>query len=670
MTDTSVTSAGGRSAGVPAHLGAAIGAAVLLALCQAVAGTLAAAWRGGALVGIPVFFDAQSHDFCVKLLGVATAGQDWIRGGLLDRFLPPGPAAKLAVAPALIAVNLAVLTVLGAAVGLLRCVLRRRASVTAALVLLLVVGLAVHAVVLVLAVNVPKAWTVVVVLKNAGRVVLREGAGTGLVVLAVAGAAAAVLARAMPLGRAVAWASAVALLLAVAGAAGPQPAATVAPANAAGPRAAPPGVRNVILISIDSLRADRLGCYGNARDTSPTLDRLARAGTRFTNAMSTTSWTLPAHMSMFTGRDVLSHGVIGEADRLSDSVPTLGESLRGAGVETAGIVAAEFLKGVYGFGRGFDHYDDTSVPARTWHEALSDEKADLVADLAIRWLRAPRRPRFFLFLHFWDVHYDYVPPAPYDAMFDPDYRGPVGGANFMQNPAVRAGMKARDLEHLLALYDGEVRWVDDQIGRLLAALAEAGFAENTAVIVTGDHGDEFFEHGGKGHQRTLYREVLHVPLIVRVPGVPASAAVDAPVGLVDLLPTVLGLFGAELPAGIDGTSLLPLLSGGRAPQPAATRAWLCNPRRGTNCKAMRFDGEGTLIHSFQPSRLEYFAAGDRAQRENAASRAGWPREAQLDRLAAELNARWEAYRRLPGRPGRVEMDSATVERLRALGYAD
>lgn len=655
--------------GAVAHLRSAVGVAVLLALCQAVAATLVGAWRAPGAIGLPVFFDAQAADFCVKLLGSVGAGQDWLRGGALDRFLASTGAGKLAVAPALVGANLAVLAPLGLAIGLLRWVLRRRASAAGALAWLLAVGLVVHGAALVLAVSVPKSWTVAVLLKSAARVVLREGAGVALLGMALGGGAATVLARGLRLRVAIASAGIAAALLAAAGARAARPLPETA-SSARVPDAAPAQVRNVLLISIDSLRADRVGCYGNERDTSPTLDRLARAGTRFTEAMSTTSWTLPAHVTMMTGRDVLSHGVIGATDRLSAAVPTLAESLHAAGVETAGIVAAEFLKGTYGFDRGFDHYDDASVPASTWFAALGDQTANRVADLAIGWLRERPRARFFLFLHFWDVHYDYVPPAPYDTMFDPEYRGAVTGSNFMRNPAVRAGMDARDLEHLLALYDGEVRWVDDQIARVLAALAEAGLAESTALLVTSDHGDEFFEHGGKGHQRTLYREVVHVPLIVRVPGLPASPAVDAPVSLADLMPTVLGLFGVEPPAGIDGRSLLPLVAGGRAPQSAAVRAFLCNPRRGTPCKAMRADAAGALLHSFQPARLEFFAAADREQRRNLAAETGWRDDGRLDRMTAEMNARWEAYRRAAGRPGYVEMDDAARERLRVLGYAD
>ena len=656
-----------------AHLRTALSVAWLLGLCQLVIETLVIAARARGVLLSPAFFETRIYDFCVKLFLAVPAGADWIRGGVLDRFLETGFASKLGLGIGLILPNALVMTALGLLVAALRFTLRRPARPLPALATMVAVGLAVLALDVALAVPIPKEPTAFVIARNTARVVLSQGAWFAFAVLVVAGAAAASLARARHSARHAVWlgtvtaAGLILLALVPGGLTTPVAEGSLA---AAGPAFSPSTpVDNVILISVDSMRADRLGCYGNPRDTSPAMDRLSREGARFTNAMSSTSWTLPSHMSMMTGRDALSHRVISDNDQLSDSIPPLAEHLQQVGLATVGVVSAEFLLGHYGFARGFDVYDDTTVPAKTWYEALRDEKAPVVADLAGHWLRAHQSRRFFLFLHFWDVHYDYVPPAPYDTMFDPDYGGSIDGANFMQNPAINRRMPRRDLDHLIALYDGEIRWVDEHIGRILAVLDEIGLADRTAVILTADHGDEFFEHGGKGHQRTLYREVVQVPLMVRAPGVAAGRVVDQPVSLADIMPTVLDLVGAPAPAGMNGSSLAPLMTGGQ-PDGTSVYAWLCNPKRRTNCQAMQHSSAGTLIHFFQPPRLAFYGPTDTTQRNDLARTRQWPRAQQLQELHRHLDSRWWSYRTTAGRQSKVELNKAAEERLRALGYGD
>jgi len=454
-----------------------------------------------------------------------------------------------------------------------------------------------------------------------------------------------------------------------------------------------PQVDNVVLISIDSLRADRLGCYGNSHDTSPVIDQVARNGIRFENVTSPTSWTLPAHMSLFTGRSLLAHRVILQKDRLPEGVPTLAGALREGGLTTAGIVAAVFLDHTYGFDRGFDHYDDragtgafrpdapseaappivTDTDTVNWKPGpaseyvLRFESAPVVTELALHWLRAHYDKRFFLFVHFWDVHYDYVPPPPFDKMFDPDYKGSITGVDFYTNPAVRKDMPERDVQHLLALYDGEIRWVDEHIARILSALADLGVADRTAVIITSDHGDEFFEHGGKGHRRTLYREVLQVPLVMRIPGEKAGAVVRNPVSLLDVAPTILDLAGAATPRGMEGTSLMPMIEKGEPLTPAPVYAFLCDLVHQTHCQAMQSNQAGTLISRFQPLRIEFYSPSDPLEKNDIAGLSDWPRESELSRLTKALNSTWQPHLGLGSR-GAVQFDKATEERLRALGY--
>lgn len=312
------------------------------------------------------------------------------------------------------------------------------------------------------------------------------------------------------------------------------------------------GAPNIILISIDSLRADHLHSYGYARATSPNLDALAAEGTSFETVISPTSWTLPAHMTLLTSLPPEKHGVITNRFRLSSSIPTLPEKLQRAGYATAGFVSATYLDGLFGFSRGFDEYDDYTLLRVAGEKSRRATTAHLVANRAIDWLDArAKQPRtaasprpFFLFLHFFDVHYDYNPPPPYSRMFDRAYHGRATG----DLDDIRLGAPPRDVDHAVALYDGEIAWVDANIGRILARLRAQGLDRNTIVAVTADHGEEFLDHGQAGHFKTLYDEVVRVPLIVRYPGhVAAGRRVAGQVRLMDVGPTLFSLAGVRLP---------------------------------------------------------------------------------------------------------------------------
>ncbi|TAJ21305.1 MAG: hypothetical protein EPO68_04930 [Planctomycetota bacterium] len=389
---------------------------------------------------------------------------------------------------------------------------------------------------------------------------------------------------------------------------------------------------NILLISLDSTRRDRLGCYGNrpphanGASPSPHLDALAARGVKLEDALSASSWTLPSHISLFTGQGLRAHAVEMDHLRMCASSPVLAELLAAQGYRTAGFASGPYLDPLWGFARGFDRYEicygpalaaaaaaervardaveraDAKLPEaqrnalvdawRAAHrrvETLShqDVSSQIVTDQALAELRAAAREKkpFLLFAHYFDAHYDYVPPPPFDTRFDPHYAGAIDGREFYTNPAISTPLREdpgartrtlsdRDLEHVFALYDGEVAWIDHEIGRLLAELDALGLARDTLVVVTADHGDEFFEHGGIGHRRTLYEEVLRVPLIVAWPA--RLAPRDGVRGVVvsqDVLPTLLELLDLPAPTNITGASFATLLRGEPA-QPsraAATR---------------------------------------------------------------------------------------------------
>jgi arylsulfatase A-like enzyme len=429
---------------------------------------------------------------------------------------------------------------------------------------------------------------------------------------------------------------------------------------------------NVVLISIDSLRADRMSLHGHERATTPAMSELARDGMYFENCRSTTSWTLPAHMSLLTGRSLLGHGVVSDDRRLSGDVPTLAESFSMAGYATGAVVSAPYVESRYGFGRGFDSYDDETISFATNNESYKSVTAPLLNSTAEEWMEERGQEPFFLFLHYWDVHYDFAPGPPYDTMFDPDYDGNVDGSDFYFNPAVHRDMDERDLEHVLALYDGEIRLVDDHIGKLRAALDRLGIADRTMLVVTADHGEEFFEHGRKGHHRTLYDEVLRVPLIVYVPKLqPSHDSIADNASIIDVMPTVLGLAGLDLPAGLEGVDFTDRIAGEGAVPDRSVFGELY--RKGSLIvEVAAVDESSKVIHHFNHRSLETFdLTADPGEQEPLSNTDG-----EAPRMVAQLqdwlSGRWKVFDGRVQRDGveALELDQQSEDALRALGYVE
>lgn len=331
---------------------------------------------------------------------------------------------------------------------------------------------------------------------------------------------------------------------------------------------------NVVLISVDMLRPDHLKCYGYHRTTSPNIDRLASEGALYENHIASSPWTLPSHASIFTSLPDSLHGCTDTDRALAPSALTLAERFASAGYATAGFFAGPYLHPAFGLDQGFESYEDCAAyaaridgrPPSEWamDEGVMRESHEDVTNVRVfaavlNWMSGRPKKPFFLFIHLWDVHFDFVPPPPYDRTFDPDYKGWVDGKNFFFDPRYGPEMDARDLEHLLALYDGEIAWTDSIVGRIRAELEKAGILDETVLMLTSDHGTEFFEHGNKGHRQTLYDEVLRTPLIVRFP--PKLGAGKRVSGLtrgIDVGPTLLELAGLPQPNDVLGRSLVAL----------------------------------------------------------------------------------------------------------------
>jgi arylsulfatase A-like enzyme len=314
------------------------------------------------------------------------------------------------------------------------------------------------------------------------------------------------------------------------------------------------GRTNLILISVDTLRADHLACYGYPRQTSPTIDSLARQGTRFHTVAAQAPWTLPSHVSMVTGLYPHRHGVTTTEGRLAEKVPTLATLLAREGFATGALTNSEWLTERQRFNSGFHTFEYISE----WSGKKLRNCAPEITDKAIRWIRKNDQRPFFLFVHYYDVHSDYQPDEAYRRMFvDPSYRGLINGST-SQLLQVRRGTRRLTpdaVRHVIDLYDGEIRQLDDQIARLLRFLDRRGRSGDTCVVFTADHGEEFLEHGSVLHGRTLFDEVIAVPLIIRGPNVPAANTVTDLVQLVDLVPTALGLLGLQPASDLDGHDL-------------------------------------------------------------------------------------------------------------------
>ena len=325
---------------------------------------------------------------------------------------------------------------------------------------------------------------------------------------------------------------------------------------------------NVIFISIDTLRADALGSYGSSRDASPNLDAFAERSVVFERAIAESSWTLPAHVTMLTGLRTSGHGVRTTGLMPGADLPRLAEIFRAAGYRTFAMTGGGFVSEEV-FGRGFDSFD-VKFERKTPGRGLRGNDFRNVVGVAIQHIsEIPRSDRFFAFLHTYNVHCPFSPPAPFLgslAPLDPALAGLEDRCNrkhWRDRPPSRT-----EIEYLRDRYDEGVKWVDEALGMLFDHLDSSGLLENTIVVVTSDHGEGFLEHDKVGHGATLYNELLWVPLIVRVPGL-EPRRISTPVGHVDLAPTLLDLTEQPIPDLMQGASLGLLLTGIEEPERAA-----------------------------------------------------------------------------------------------------
>ncbi|MBA7515597.1 hypothetical protein ES705_07639 [subsurface metagenome] len=327
---------------------------------------------------------------------------------------------------------------------------------------------------------------------------------------------------------------------------------------------------NIILISIDALRADHLSCYGYHRNTSPNIDRLASQGVLFKNAFSQATWTIPSHTSIFLSQYVWRHKVDNPDKRLGNSFTTLAEILKDRNYTTLAFVGGGYLSPRYGFNQGFEIYDDGSPRRRGYHEISS------CINKLLSWLGSIKSRKFFLFIHTYDVHGPYNSPLPY---FDLYPKGRCEGKHLRTSKGiipwelVASKLTIEEIDYIMAVYDGGINYVDDQLGKLFRKLDQLGIYDNTIIIITADHGEGFNEHGSLNHGYKPYIELVHVPLIMKGPGIPRNRIYENFVQHIDIVPTILEILNIPQREEIQGRGILPLRNNCEIEEHFTTYSW-------------------------------------------------------------------------------------------------
>jgi arylsulfatase A-like enzyme len=409
---------------------------------------------------------------------------------------------------------------------------------------------------------------------------------------------------------------------------------------------------DVVVVSIDTLRADHIGSYGYGRPTSPNIDALAETGTVFEHATSTSTWTLPSHASLLTGLYPDEHGVNSYRDlrRIPDDVPTLAAAFRESGYATGGFAGGRWVTPRFGFDRGFDVFENDTE----WAASIEDYAHR--GETAARWVESlPPDQGYFLFVHYYQVHAPYWSPAVTRGRF----LGGEGAREEAASPFESGAPTAADLEHQIRLYDEDIAAVDIGIGALLHDLHAARPDRPPLVVLTADHGEEFFEHGGSGHGQP-HREVLSVPLIVSHPQLRGlvEARIADPVDSTRVAPTIADLVGLEERPFREERSAVSSIVGSSSPSSIA----VAGSGRASDGYRVLWRRDRHVVDwrgrvrvydvSVNPHEDVDLTAGD--------ARLGRAQAAELDRAFGGLapEGTWQG----------VELDPTTTEQLRALGY--
>jgi arylsulfatase A-like enzyme len=436
---------------------------------------------------------------------------------------------------------------------------------------------------------------------------------------------------------------------------------------------------NIILISLDTLRADHLGCYGYERETSPAIDTLAEDSALFLNTYSSSPWTLSSHVSLLTSLNPMRHGVHYENEKMDSSLVTLADLLRQEGFACSAFTGGGFVNSVYGFSKGFDSYGQSSRGIR------QKDSAEWICASVLDWIDDHRDRDFFLFIHTYQPHNPFSSPPPFNSFFlDEDDRWDeidmleyVGGKK-----GIFKKLPDRERRNIVNLYDGEIRYTDAKlIGPLMERLKELGIYDSSLIILTSDHGEEFYDHNGWEHGHTLYDELLKVPLIIKLPESQfAKTRISTIVRLIDVMPTILDEQGISVSGlDLDGKSLVPVLRGKEVADRRFVAYKADNILDSHVPQKLSVNEERNkliLNRSFTAQQLDFFAfpppepvpvelydlSESPAEKKNIVDEK--PRIAsRLVQLINDLYAKIKE-----GKSEKADIDKELLEQLRALGY--
>lgn len=432
------------------------------------------------------------------------------------------------------------------------------------------------------------------------------------------------------------------------------------------------GIRRVILITSDTLRSDALSCYGGSDIATPALDEFARDAVLFENAYSVSSWTMPSFASIMTGQPSSVFGPFHYQARLPASAVTLAERFAARGALTGAVGTNQLLRHRHGYHQGFRHFEFYPRPRRPrtlggrllhalWPDFfLTYANTEQLHDRAIRWLSTHRDKSFFFWLHFFDPHWPFTPPEKYR---------PEGNVPRDLAQMEVAGLSPSEKRDYWEYYLAEVRYVDEFFGRTIRFLKEADLYDSSLIIFTSDHGEEFWEHGGFGHDRTLYNESIRVPLMVKLPHQERTGRVEAPVSGISLTPTILDLLGInDDPASFEGPSLAPLLLGDQSVETLPLFA--SGPQRPDHIhkRSVRF-GDYKMIVGVDKSLELYNEAADPAETRDLQARHPDRVHQGLELLEAERDRVQRLREKGQGRgSGQIEMTPKEKRHLEAMGY--
>lgn len=425
---------------------------------------------------------------------------------------------------------------------------------------------------------------------------------------------------------------------------------------------------NVLFVVVDTLGAKHLQSFANNNSAesslakTPNIEALAKDGVVFSNAFSAAPWTKASVASMFTGIVPQRHRVQNIDSKLSDSHHTLAEMFKESGYQTKGIISHILLKEDAGFGQGFEQYGIVPLTKNVHDEVNSN----LVTETAIDWLKTKRSHEkpFFLFTHYFDPHYNFQHHPEFNRTAG--YQGTITPGEDVRSLRARIpNITSADIDYLKGLYHEEIAFTDLHLGRLFAALKSEGLAENTLIILTADHGEEFMEHGWIGHTKTLYNDLVQVPLIFYWPSHFRSQRIDTAVSLCDLVPTLNALIPLNQNISFDGISIEPLLQGGSLPD----RPIFFEVNYKVRAMSPSFNGilyrKWKLIKDRSDNSLQLFdIIKDPDEKINLAA----TEPIIVEKLLASLDNQDKDYTSQPGASTLEEKDPHKLEQLRSLGY--